>query len=164
MSQLTRALTFTPTVAGALALAPKPSAAGLVDDGVSDCGPANCQSQVIQGRVEVAGFGNQPVPFVAQILGIASTCLRVDVTKLVFLGITFPDLKMILVSPSGTIWRNDDKSAQSTNPLISINAPETGYYTLQVSNVGDLYPIDFTLKYGLCQPGTGHCDSITPAV
>jgi hypothetical protein len=148
------------------------SGSALLVDQPSDCArPATCDAVTIRGKCAIDDFpsgDDARIPFTVQVRANEGNCLRLDVTAVHPLTISFPDLEMVLVSPDGAVWRNDNRSLNNINPLITIVAPDTGFYTLQVSNVGDGFPggsgfpVDFTLKYGLYNSSEGHCNSLTP--
>lgn len=122
-------------------------------DPVNTCTGINCTNATYRGTFEVLIGGQQP--FVAQIFAMPSECVRIEVTE------QQTNLEMVLISPSGTIWRDDD-SGQGFEPLIkaaTAGGPD-GWYTLQVSHFGGNAPFgsyDFTLRYGRYNSGNPNC-------
>jgi hypothetical protein len=71
---------------------------------------------------------------------------------------------MVLISPTGIIWRNDDFFGDP-RPLIEAITDINGWYTLQVSHsVGADVIADFTLRYGRYNSGNPNCSSVTSPV
>lgn len=71
----------------------------------------------------------QAIPFTAQLYSSGGECLRLDVTAQV------ADLEITLVSPSGAVWRNDNRGvgANPTLPLLKAITDVDGWYTVHVS-------------------------------
>jgi hypothetical protein len=65
---------------------------------------------------------------------------------------------MVLISPSGVIWRNNDRNAGDPRPLIKAITDINGWYTLQVSHFNGADVIsDFTLRYGRYDINNPNC-------
>lgn len=125
--------------------------------GVSDepnvCTWINCGAQLIIGTY-VRTPGGESLPFTTQIYARAGACIRLDVTA----QDQGADLEMVLVSPDGTAWRNDNDLLDPT-PLIKVkDAPVMGWYSLQVSDTRGLgAQANFQLRYGLYNIGNPNC-------
>lgn len=123
-----------------------PASAGIYDNTVSTCDTVNCSSLTLPATYVVAE------PYVTQVYATKGQCLRLDVT------VQAVDLEMVLVSPNGKSWRNDDRVNGDTRPLIRATANVTGWYLLQVgyySGAGTTG--DFTLRYGRYRSGNANC-------
>ncbi|HSE84104.1 MAG TPA: hypothetical protein VLB01_06125, partial [Thermodesulfobacteriota bacterium] len=76
---------------------------------------------------------------------------------------------IVLISPSGVVWRNDDRDgANDRRPLIKADPTDgQGWYTLQISHYsgGGVagYGDDFTLQYGWYNSGNPNCSNPTPS-
>jgi hypothetical protein len=99
-------------------------------------------------------------PFILQIYTGGGECVRLDVTNQTH------DLEMILISPTGRIWRNDDRAyPNDRRPLIKAITDINGWYTLQVSHyTGGNVIADFTLRYGRYNSGNPNCSSVTTPI
>jgi hypothetical protein len=61
-------------------------------------------------------------------------CLRLDVVSESTAAGGPADMEMVLVSPDGSVWRNDNRSAADKRPLIIVpRPPSQGWYTVQIS-------------------------------
>lgn len=140
-----------------LSLIPMTVLAGsLVYDPLNTCTSINCSSQSIHGTYHSDAAGDRD-PFILQIYSGGGECVRLDVTEETY------NLEMVLISPTGRIWRNDDRNASDSRPLTKAITDINGWYTLQVShsNGADVVA-DFTLRYGQYDPGNPNCSSVTP--
>lgn len=82
--------------------------------------------------------------------------MRVEVTQQV------SDLEIVLVSPRGTFWRDDDGGV-GLNPLVKANTPVRGWYTLPISSFNAAGSTgNFTAKYGRYNSGNPNCNA--PAI
>jgi hypothetical protein len=136
------------------ALAPATAASLLFDDTRSSCVGTNCSSLRLPGTVGNSTPGLQPAnsePFVVQVHSLPGDCLRLDVVS------EDQDLEMVVISPNGTVWRNDDRNgAIDRRPLVKIaGAPNSGWNTVQISHFGGapLYS-NFVLLFGSYTPAT----------
>lgn len=131
-----------------------------VTDTPDSCTGINCGSQSINATYTQNQFG-QSLPFTTQVFVPGGFCVRLEVTSQGSGG----DLEMVLVSPNGTVWRDDD-SAGNNRPLIKVNAaPVFGWYNLQVSHfAGTGATTNFILRYGLYTSGNPNCSSPTPGM
>jgi hypothetical protein len=111
----------------------------------------NCGSSSISGTVLLSQ--NVPLPWVAQIAAREGECLRIDVTE------QGANLKAVLISPSGEVWRNSDGVAGGQGPVLKINdIPQNGWFTLQLSHQDGL-PVnaDFALAFGRYLTNSRNC-------
>ncbi len=139
-------------------------ASNMWDPSQSSCSTINCSAVTFNGTVldltNVIG-GNNVLPWTGQIWAGDGECLRIDLTSL-----TSGNLEMVVISPDGKLYRNDNRSSSNSRPLIKIDAtPVIGYYTLQVST-SDGVPdtIDFTLLFGRYNSGNINCAVPTPSI
>ena len=133
------------------------SAATTINDiSTSTFGTANCSSKSILGSI-----GNQSnafaFPWVIQVGAGTGECIRLE-TTLAAVG----DLEIVAVSPSGTLFRDDDGGAGDLS-LVKIASAEGGFYTVQISHfAGDAIDANFRLRYGRYSSGNANCSSPTP--
>jgi hypothetical protein len=158
-STIMKSLLLTPfTCLGLIALVLSTAWADpLIFDGVDNCTTTNCGAVFLNGISQRNAFGDS-VPFVAQLFADVNQCMRLDVPS------QTADREIVLISPSGAIWRNDDFN--SLRPLIMARADVKGYYTGQINYYNGAQPLDtvqlFTLAYGLYAPNTpNNCPSPT---
>jgi hypothetical protein len=143
-----------------LSLLPVTALAGsLIYDPYNTCTSINCSSQSIHGTYHSDSLGDRD-PFILQIYSFGDECVRLDVTN------ETHDLEMVLISPTGRIWRNDDRAyPDNRRPLIKAITDVSGWYTLQISHyTGADVIADFTLRYGRYNAGNPNCSSVTPPV
>jgi len=151
-------------VAPALTLAGGAAWAGMqvIDLTAEVTDEINFNTQKIRGQyvLDVNGEGQ---PFFVQVWADVGECLRLDVET------QQEDFELVVVSPDGTVWRNDDRAgAADRRPLVKINGtPKMGFYTVQVSAFnGGLDTAEFRLKYGRFNVGSANCAlptaSLTP--
>jgi len=141
------------TVGAILALSATASpvrGAELVFDGsVDTCTTQNCGAVFLNGITQKNAFGDS-VPFTLEVFNDVNNCIRLEVT-----GQT-ADMEIVLVSPSGGVWRNDDFFGN--RPLITARGDVKGYYTIQINYFNGNQPINtgqgFVLAYGRYVPGT----------
>src|SRR3954451_21109817 len=109
------------------AAASQARAADLVfNGGVDSCTTLNCGAVVLNGIAVKNAFGDS-VPFTSEVFGDVGNCIRLDVTA------QSSDMEIVLVSPSGSVWRNDDRVSGDLRPLITARADVKGYYTVQIN-------------------------------
>ena len=147
-------------VAPALTLAAGAAWAGpqVIDLFVDTTDVINLNTQKIRGQYVVAQSGNSQ-PFFIQVFADVGECMRVDVET------QQGDLELVVVSPNGTVWRNDDRDgALDRRPLVKIPfTTAKGFYTVQVSAFdGGLETLEFRLKYGRFNVGSENCAGGTP--
>lgn len=139
-------------------------ASNMWDPSQSTCSTINCSAVSFNGTVlklsDVVG-GTNVLPWIGQIWSEAGECLRIDLTSM-----TGGNLEMVVVSPNGTLYRNDNRSASNLKPLLKIDStPITGYYTLHISTTdGVADTIDFTILFGRYNTGNTNCAAPTPAL
>ena len=135
---------------GGIALSPNTAGAGaLVFDTVDNCTTLNCRAVFLNGISQRNAFGDT-VPFILQVFADENQCIRLDVTS------QNDNMEIVLVSPSGLVWRNDNFNG--TRPLVTARANVKGYYTVQISQANGVPLVNsvqlFRLAYGLYVPGT----------
>jgi hypothetical protein len=139
-------------------VAPKIVWAGplVFDPSVSNCTGINCSSTTYNGSTILDQF-NSANPFILQVFAPdANLCLRIAVSA------QTGNTEIVLVSPTGQVWRNDNRGAGDTRPLVKAITDVAGWYTLQVSHSAGSGDVDFTLNYGVYTPGTNpNCSSPT---
>ena len=138
----------------------------LVYDGrVDNCDLVNCGAVFINGYVQRNSIGDS-IPYTAEIYAGANECLRLEVTYQATQVPAQPaGMRIVLVSPTGSIWRNGDLS--DTRPVVTARTDVKGHYTVQINHSNDLQPgnsvQNFGLAYGRYVLGTPvNCP--TPAV
>jgi hypothetical protein len=99
----------------------------IIDTEVDDCTVLNCGAVLFSGVIQRNSSGDS-IPFTADLYADANECLRV--------GLTYQrpqpaDLKIVLVSPSGSIWKND--SSADSRPVVTARTDIKGHYTLHVN-------------------------------
>lgn len=121
------------------------------------CTTLNCIATIIRGTYQSNGFGDAE-PFILQILSSGAECVRLDMLTQ---GV---DLQIVLISPSGRIWANDDRTPPGdTRPLVRAITDVQGWYTLHVSSFdGGIIDADFALSYGRYNPANVNCSPPTP--
>lgn len=108
----------------------------------------------VNATVETNASQNRD-PWVAQVFTTGAECLRIAVTS------QGQDLEATLISPSGTIWQDDD-SGGLNRPLIKAVTNVRGWYPLTLSHwSGASVNADFTMTVqraaatsSLCAPAT----------
>jgi len=136
-------------------IVPQARADSLVFDGFDTCTTQNCNAVVLNGISQKNAFGDS-VPFTLEVFGDVNQCIRLEVTS------ETADQEIVLVSPSGGVWRNDDFFGN--RPLITARADVKGYYTVQINFFSGSQPVNtlqlFTLAYGLYNLGNAaNCPS-----
>jgi hypothetical protein len=133
-------------------------AESLIWDGIlKNCTQQNCGATFLNGASLMNAYG-ESIPFTAQVFAQPGECIRLEVTS------QSADMKTVLVSPSGKIWRNDD--FYGFRPLVTAHADVRGYYTVHINywngNPGISTVQLFTLAYGRYVFGTPtNCPSET---
>lgn len=114
---------------GACLLMAAPARAGsLIWAAPSSCNSLNCASNLVRANVTTSSTipGGGVEPFIIQVLAGGPYCTRFDVSS------QNVDLEIVIVSPNGTVWRNDDRPG-SLRPLAVIPPGVQGWYTVQLS-------------------------------
>lgn len=131
----------------------------------SACTGINCASNVLNANITSSSSLNGIEPFVVQLMGAPLDCIRLDLVS------QTTDLELTVISPNGTVWRNDNRAAGDTRPLIVIPAGNiAGWYTVQISRFDGVPPVPGghfggTLQYGRYNPGANpNCANPTPPV
>jgi hypothetical protein len=112
------------------------------------------------GSIEIDGTltdsDANALPWVAELYARAGECVRFFITLAGF------DAELTVISPDGTVFRDDDGGG-SLRPLVEIgSAPATGWYTVQVATFNGLPALDnFALKYGRYPLGNPNCANPT---
>jgi len=98
-------------------------------------------------------------PWTAKVYAGTGECLRLFVISTAF------DAKISVISPSGTIYRDDD-SGGSLRPLVRINNTGAGWYTVQIAHyLGQPQNANFTLLYSRYPAFNVNCETPTsPAI
>lgn len=148
-------------VTAILMLAPTSSFAGsnIGDVSVSACTTINCSTLSIPGdviSVPTLGFAGN---FLINAYASPGECVRFDLVTP-----TNPDMKLVVIAPNGTVYRNDDRSGADHRPLVTIpSAPNDGWYTVHISEFsGAAITTNFELKYGRYNFGNPNCSTATP--
>lgn len=143
----------------ALAARPVSAAAQGLFDPKNTCTGINCNSQTVTGFYSYDNTTNRSNPFVVQIYSQGNECVRLDVLQ------QNTDLEIVLVSPAGEIWRNDDSGSGACNlcPLVKALTSSNGWHTLQVSHyAAGAGTAQFRLQYGRYNAGNVNCSPATP--
>lgn len=146
-----------PAAALMLGLCGVAKASEIYDPSVSTCTGANCSSVLINGTVTNPAGNNHP--WVIETYARAGECLRLQTLSQAV------DLEMAVTAPNGSLYRNDDGGAAPCTlcSLVSFTAPNTGWYTVQLSQfAGTASYSDFQLAYGRYSGGNANC--ATPTV
>jgi hypothetical protein len=130
----------------------------IYEQPLNTCTTLNCNAVVLNGISLKNAFGNS-ISYTSQVFASAGECIRLDVFS------ESADMKMVLVSPSGAVWRNDDRSPGDLRPLITAQADVNGYYTVQINfydgNQATNTLQTFSLAYGRYAVGTStNCPSV----
>ncbi|HEX6010935.1 MAG TPA: hypothetical protein VFY87_03845 [Geminicoccaceae bacterium] len=108
------------------------------------CGTPNCASDTIIGTL--GSHGSYAFPWTIQVASDPGQCVRLDTTEV--LGGSGLNLEMVVVSPSGRVFRDDDGGVGNL-PLVKITPSEQGFYTVQISTAnGGAAAVNFKLRYG----------------
>ena len=125
-------------------------AAPLLGPGGGTCTTINCQAARFRGVV--ADEGGFAVPFTMQVQALAGRCLRLETTQ------QDVNLEMVVVSPDGTTWRDDDGGAGTLSLVKIASTPRTGFYTVHLSHFnGVAVNAAFTLLVGQYPAGNPNC-------
>lgn len=132
------------------------------DPTVGTCTGANCSSIQVDGQVFRSTFNGQvrARPFTIQAFAGPNECLRFET------NFQASDLEMTVVSPDGTVHRDDDGSGLC--PVCSLikfvtDPGSRGWYTVHVSHfAGDPVDAQFRFLYGRYTQGNANCAGATP--
>jgi hypothetical protein len=142
----------------ALALTVPAEAAGPMRLPSNTCEEINCHARTVGGAV--LAFGSNAYAWVGEFVAGNAQCVRFDVTE------QATDLEMIVISPNGAIFQNDDKGAGFCPlcPLVKINpAPIGGWYTVRIGrSTGTAVDASFTMLISQYNPGNPNCADPTP--
>lgn len=132
----------------------------------STCTGINCASTNIFANIISSAnlTPNGMEPFVVQLMSTPSHCTRFDVVS------QNTDTEIVVTSPDGTVWRNDDRAPGDLRPLVVIPAGASvpGWYTVQISRYNGVSTapgnhFDAQLVYGRYNgPGNPNCANPTP--
>jgi hypothetical protein len=134
------------------------SAATTINDPtVASCLPTYCSAESITGTI--GSHGSYAFPWEIQVGSDPGQCVRLETTS-VQGGL---DLEMVVVSPSGRLFRDNDGGVGNLS-LVKIAPTEQGWYTVQVSAAnGGAALVNFTLSYGRYSSfGNPNCATATP--
>ena len=93
----------------------------------------------------LGSHGSYAFPWTIQVASDPGQCVRLEVAEV--LGGSGLDLEMVVVSPAGRVFRNDN--AVGNRPLIRIAPTEQGFYTVQISTAnGGAAAVNLKLLYG----------------
>ncbi|PON14073.1 hypothetical protein C2W62_30985 [Candidatus Entotheonella serta] len=108
----------------------------------------------ISGTYESNGNNNVD-PFVIQTFSSGDECVRLEVIE------QGADMEMTLISPTGTIWQNDDGGVGS-QPLLKVITNVRGWYPLVVSQfAGSSLIANFNFLYGRFPSSSSQCSNPT---
>lgn len=129
----------------------------------SSCTGINCASNVLNANVTSSSSLNGIESFVVQLMVAPGDCTRLDVVS------QNTDMELTVISPAGTVWRNDDRAGGDLRPLIVIPAGNiAGWYTVQISRYNGAPAAagahsDANLQYGRYNgAGNPNCANPTP--
>jgi hypothetical protein len=130
------------------------SATNLFNPVVSTTSVIDGASRELDGTLNDTGANSQP--WVAELYAGVGECVRFFVSTTAF------DAKLTVITPNGTIFRDDD-SGGSLRPLVEINgAPVSGWYTVQVAHfAGQPQNANFALLYGRYNFNNPNCATPT---
>lgn len=148
--------TVTQTTAVGRAMNPPQLKSLVYDARVDTCDVINCGAVLINGQTARNHAGDS-VPYTAEIYADANECLRLEVThQSTKEPAQNAGMRIVLVSPTGSIWRNDGLS--DTRPVLTARTDVKGHYTVQVNYSGGLQQTNsiqnFFLAYGRYHLGT----------
>jgi hypothetical protein len=131
-----------------------PASASTINDlSVSTCTTNNCSSEIITGSLTT--HGGFAIPWTIQVGANVRECLRLETT------FASSDLEMVVTSPSGLVFRDDDGGV-GTLSLVKIASAEAGWHTVQISRFnGSAAAENFTLRYGRYSAGNPNCAGAT---
>ena len=119
----------------------------IFDRRVDNCDVQNCGAVLISGQSQRNNFGDS-IPYTAGIYADANECLRLEITYQVTKAPPEPaDLQIVLVSPTGSIWRNDD--LHGTRPVVTARTDVKGRYTVHINQSKGVQPINSIQTFGL---------------
>ncbi len=126
-----------PAAAVALLLSsPLASAGSVIWTAPNSCTTLNCGATLLHANItsSLSNPGGSVEPFIIQVHSSPQYCLRLDVVGQTTAAGGPADLEMVLVSPDGSVWRNDNRSASDQRPLIVVpRPPSQGWYTVHIS-------------------------------
>jgi hypothetical protein len=143
-----------------------------LDAGLSFCETTNCSAIVLGGIINqhiwnLSGGSTTQIPhtgagsWVMPVRAGLAECLRLDILS------QSTRLELVVVSPSGVVWRNAGRGGNGpcpTCPLVAIDGTnQSGYYIVQV-NQHEGAPVDglFELAYGRWPRPNPNCTPATP--
>ena len=154
------ALTTLPAAMLLVGLSAGTKASEIYDPSVSSCSGVNCSSVIINGTVTNPASNNHP--WVIETYARTGECVRLQTLSQAV------DLEMAVTAPNGSLYRNDDGGVApcSLCSLVKFTAPNTGWYTVQLSQfAGTPSYSDIQLAYGRYTGGNANCATPTaPAV
>ena len=147
------------------------SSAQTLDDELSTCTTENCQAMVVGGTInkhtwDLSGGSTTTFPrtgagsWVMPVRAGLSECLRLDIL------VQSTTMEMVVVSPSGVIWRNEGRGGTAkcpSCPLVKIDGTnQSGYYIVQINHRTGA-PLDafFKLAYGRYSRPNANCANPT---
>jgi hypothetical protein len=149
--------------AGFLLAAAAAQATPIVDFSVGTCTGANCDSIEFIGRV--SGTASESSPWTVETFaGGSNECLRLQV--LTQGGSPPVNLEMVVVSPNGLVYRNDNGGLApcTTCPVVKILSTVRGNYSVSISQTqGSNANARFRFAYGRYNSANPNCANATPA-
>lgn len=135
------------------------TASEIFDPNRSGCTGVNCSSVTLSGTY-FNHVNASAKPWVIQAYGETGECLRFQILS------EDRDLEMVVTTPNGTVYRNDDGLVGScTNcPLVKVgSASNNGWNTVQIAHFAGLpTEANFALAYGRYPAGNPNCSTATP--
>jgi hypothetical protein len=115
----------------------------IIDTEVDGCTVLNCGAVFFSGVIQRNSSGDS-IPFTADLYADANECLRVELT---YQRPQPAELKIVLVSPSESIWKND--SSAVSRPVVTARTDIKGHYALHVNTPNGVQPINLVQNIGL---------------
>jgi hypothetical protein len=131
----------------------------LIEDNLSTCNTVRCESVSVTGTYLAPTISGvfKPNPAVYQVYASGNECLRIEGTA------QSTDVEIELISPRGTVWRDDD-GAGDTRPLLKARTTDNGWYTLHVARYDGGTPEGtFTLSIGRYNNPTTNVNCSAPS-
>lgn len=149
-------------VLGVVSLAAAPSLADTqLLDAPNACTVINCNATFVPGALVAfaQNVGEAAAQWTGSVFAGQDECMRLQVLQ------QSVNLKMTVVAPNGTVYRNDNSGASvcSTCPLVKIRpVPVPGWYTVNISHAtGVGLDTFFVMTYSRYPGGNPNCASPT---
>ena len=115
----------------------------VIDTAADGCTVLNCGAVLFSGVIERNSTVGS-IPFTADLYADANECLRVELT---YHRPQVADLKIVLVSPSGSIWKNEGSAGG--RPVVTARTDIKGHYALHVNSPDGVQPMNSVQNIGL---------------